>query len=205
MGLYKKNVYPQIIESLLSNPSLMAHRKDILTHVRGDILEIGFGTGLNLPCYPDFVREITVLETNEGMNLLANERMRKSPIHVHFKLLSAETLPFQDKTFDSIVSTFTFCSIRNIDAAMKELYRVLKPNGQLLFLEHGLSPDKRVGFMQSFLNPFYKLFSDGCNLNRNMIHIIEKPGFKIISQEQFYEKGMIKLAGYLYKGIAIKE
>lgn len=96
MGLYKKNVYPKIIESLLSNPSLMAHRKDILSYVRGEILEIGFGTGLNLPCYPDFVKAVTALETNEGMNLLANQRIRKSPIKVHFKLHSAETLPFQD-------------------------------------------------------------------------------------------------------------
>lgn len=204
MGLYSKYIYPKIIETLLSIPSVMKERKDILSHVKGNILEIGFGTGLNLPCYPNFVREITVLETNEGMNSLANKRIKSSQIKINFKLLSAESLPFDDETFDSVVSTFTFCSIENINSAMREFYRVLKPNGQLLFLEHGLSQDKKIRFIQNHINPFYKLFSDGCNLNRNIKSIIEENDFVISDLEQFYDKHMIKLTGYLYKGIAVK-
>lgn len=205
MGLYSKYIYPKIIERLLSIPSVMKERKDILSHVKGNILEIGFGTGLNLPCYPNFVKKITVLETNEGMNLLANKRIKSSQIKVNFKLLSAESLPFDDETFDCVVSTFTFCSIQNINSAMKEFYRVLKPNGQLLFLEHGLSSDKKISFIQNHMNPFYKIFSDGCNLNRNIKNIIEENGFAISDLEQFYDKHMIKLTGYLYKGIAVKK
>lgn len=205
MGLYSKYIYPKIIETLLSIPSVMKERKDILSHVKGNILEIGFGTGLNLPCYPNFVKEITVLETNEGMNLLANKRIKSSQIKVNFKLLSAELLPFDDEAFDSVVSTFTFCSIKNINSAMKEFYRVLKPNGQLLFLEHGLSQNKKIRFIQNHINPFYKLISDGCNLNRNIKSITEKNGFAISYLEQFYDKHMIKLTGYLYKGIAVKK
>jgi len=88
---------------------------------------------------------------------------------------------------------------------MKEFYRVLKPNGQLLFLEHVLSPDKKVSFIQNRLNPFYRLFSDGCNLNRNIKNIIQRNGFEISNSEQIYDKHMIKLSGYLYKGIAVKK
>jgi ubiquinone/menaquinone biosynthesis C-methylase UbiE len=204
MGLYSKYIFPKIIEALLSMPSVMDERKDLLAHVKGSILEIGFGTGLNLPCYPNFVKEITALETNDGMNVLASKRIKSSQIKVNFKLLSAELLPFEDETFDCVVSTFTFCSIENINAAMKEFHRVLKPDGQLLFFEHGLSPNKTERFLQKHLNPIYKLFSGGCNLNRNIQGIIEDNGFDFSHLDKFYNKHMIKLAGYLYKGIAVK-
>lgn len=204
MGLYSKYIFPKIIESLLSRPSVMKQRKDILSHVKGDILEIGFGTGLNLSCYPSFVKEITVIDTNEGMNALANKRIETTQIKVNFSLLNAESLPFGDETFDTVVSTFTFCSIENINAAMKEFYRVLKPNGQLIFLEHGLSPNKKISFIQNHINPFYKLFSEGCSINLNIKSIVEENGFVINKLEQFYDKHMLKIAADLYKGIAIK-
>jgi ubiquinone/menaquinone biosynthesis C-methylase UbiE len=204
MGLYSKYIFPKIIESLLSKPSVMKQRKDILSHVKGDILEIGFGTGLNLLSYPSFVKEITVIDTNEGMNTLANKRIESSEMIVNFKLLNAESLPFKDETFDTVVSTFTFCSIENINAAMKEFHRVLKLNGQLIFLEHGLSPNKKISFIQNHINPFYKLFSEGCSINLNIKNIVEENGFLINELEQFYDKNMIKIAADLYKGIAVK-
>lgn len=204
MGLYSKYIYPRVVDYLLSNPGVTQYRKAILAYVKGNILEIGFGTGLNLPCYPPSVKEITVIDTNEGMNSLARKRVEHSGIKVDLKLLNAETLPFEDNTFDSIVSTFTFCSIDNIDAALKEFLRILKPDGILIFLEHGLSSNQRISKWQNRINPFYKSFSDGCNLNRNIKDIIERNNFKFDFIEQFHSKHMIILADYLYRGIAVK-
>ncbi|MCX7923490.1 MAG: class I SAM-dependent methyltransferase [Clostridia bacterium] len=204
MSLYSKYIYPRVIDYLLSGAGIMEYRKGVLSHVRGNILEIGFGTGLNLPCYPPSVKEITVIDKNTGMNSLAQKRLKYSGIKVHLKLLNAETLPFEDNTFDSIVSTFTFCSIENIDAALHEFYRVLKPNGKLIFLEHGLSSDQRISKWQHRINPLYKITSNGCNLNRDIRDIIKRSNFTFDNIEQFYSKDMIKLAGYLYKGVASK-
>ncbi len=204
MGLYSKHIYPRIIDCMLSNPIISDYRKEILKFVKGEILEIGFGTGLNLSYYPSAIREITVIDTNAGMNSLAQKRVNKSQIRVHLKLLNAETLPFENNAFDTIVSTFTFCSIENIDAALQELRRVLKPDGKLVFLEHGLSNDPKISKWQNIINPIYKIPSDGCNLNRDIKSIIERNNFTFDFIEQFYCKDMIKLGGYLYKGIAVK-
>lgn len=132
MGLYSRYIYHRMIERILSIPSVTKYRKEILLEVKGNILEIGFGTDLNLPCYPKHVREITVLDTNEEMSSLAEKRIQQSQINVRFNLLSAEVLPFEDESFDTIVSTFTFCSIENIDSAINEFYRILKPDGAFI-------------------------------------------------------------------------
>lgn len=204
MAFYTKYIYPRIIDNILSTPEVMKYRKEVLKAVSGEVLEIGFGTGLNLTCYPSETKEITVIDTNAGMNSLAQKRVDKSNIKVHLKLLNAEILPFESNTFDTVVSTFTLCSIDNVDAAIQELYRVLKSDGKLIFLEHGLSADTKISKLQNFINPFYRIPSDGCNLNRDIKDIIYKNGFNFEFIEQFYSKDMIKLAGYLYKGIAVK-
>lgn len=204
MGLYSKYFYPKIIDSLLSKPEIMKHRQAALSNSRGKILEIGFGTGLNLLCYPTSVKEITVIDTNAAMGVLAEEKMKDSDINVIFKLLSAEKLPFEDNTFDSVVSTFTFCSIDGIDSAITEMKRVLKPDGRLIFLEHGVSCEPKVSKWQNRVNPFYKIFSDGCNLNRDIKDIIQRNNFEFEHIEQFYCKDLFKLAGYFYKGVALK-
>lgn len=204
MAFYTKYIYPRIIDNILSTPEVMKYRKEVLKDVSGEVLEIGFGTGLNLSCYPSSINEITVIDTNAGMNSLAQKRVDKSNIKVHLELLNAETLPFESNSFDTIVSTFTLCSIENVDAAIQELHRVLKSDGKLIFLEHGLSTDKNISKWQNFINPFYKIPSDGCNLNRDIKDILVRNDFKFKFIEQFYSKDMIKLAGYLYKGIAVK-
>ncbi|PKM94427.1 MAG: SAM-dependent methyltransferase [Firmicutes bacterium HGW-Firmicutes-1] len=204
MGYYSNYLYPRIVDKILSTSRVSQYRKEILSHVIGEILEIGFGTGLNLSYYPAWVKEITVIDNNEGMNSLAQKRVKHSKINVNLKLLNAEILPFEDKSFDSIVSTFTFCSIENIDSALKEIYRVLKPDGKLIFLEHGLSSNKKLRNLQHRLNPLYKVVSGGCNLNRDMKDVIERNNFKFDFIEEFTSKDMSKLTGYLYKGIAIK-
>lgn len=202
MRIYSEYLYPRIVNNILSNPQITMYRKDILANVSGNILEIGFGTGLNLPCYPSFVKNITAIDSNEGMNILAQRRAEQSGIKVNLKELNAEVMPFDNNFFDTVVSTFTFCSINDINNALKEIHRILKNNGKLIFLEHGLSPNPKIRKWQNLINPFYLKISEGCNLNRDIKKIIENNNFKITQIEQFYCEDMLKISGYLYKGIA---
>lgn len=204
MGLYSKYIYPHIVEYILSSVSVTKYRKEALSNVNGNILEIGFGTGLNLLCYPPFVKEITAIDISEGMNLIARKRANQSGIKVNLKTLNAEVLPFDNNSFDTIVSTFTFCSIDDMNSALKEINRVLKPDGILIFLEHGLSPNPKIGKWQNRINPFYLIVSDGCNLNRDIKNIIESNKFKITHLDQFYCEHMPQISGCFYKGMAIK-
>src|SRR5439155_1455359 len=126
--------------------------RKLLAHAGGEVLELGFGTGLNLPHYPDRVRRITTVDPNVGMHRLAQNRVRHSGIAVDQRVLSGEKLPFGSATFDYAVSTFTLCSIPNVGQAVAEVYRVLKPGGRFLFLEHGLSPEPGVRRWQRRLN-----------------------------------------------------
>jgi len=187
MGMYKKYIFPFLLELGMSRPVLERHRRDVLAEVDGEILEIGFGTGINLSFYPEHVRRITIVESNIGMNSKANKRIKSSPIEVDIHTLSADSLPYPDNTFDCVVSTYTLCSIENVNKTLSEIKRVLKPGGRFLFLEHGQSPDKRVQKWQNRFNSLNKALADGCNLNRNIKKTIES-----------------NIGGYTYKGIAFK-
>jgi ubiquinone/menaquinone biosynthesis C-methylase UbiE len=188
----------------MSLPALAQHRKEVLEGVSGNILEIGFGTGLNLAHYPAGIHKITTVDVNAGMNTLAQKRIDQSSIEVENLTLSGENLPMEDESFDSVVSTWTMCSITNIDQAMREIYRVLRPGGRLFFIEHGLSDDPRVQKWQNRLNPLQKIWADGCHMNRKINEIIEEPKFRIAKLDQFYMQNSPKCLGYTYKGSAIK-
>ncbi|MBI5677389.1 MAG: class I SAM-dependent methyltransferase, partial [Planctomycetes bacterium] len=144
MGLYAKYIFPHILEYVMSSSILVDCRKDTLSEVKGEILEIGFGTGMNLPYYPENVRRITGVDVNIHIHSKAEKRLKSSPIKVDYHTVSAELLPFPSQTFDTVVSTFTLCSIKNIHRALSEIARILKPNGRFCFAEHGLSTDYRV-------------------------------------------------------------
>ena len=204
MGLYKKYVFPWLCNLAMSRKILVKHRKDLLSDVVGNILEIGFGTGINLPFYPEHVRRLTVVEPNEGMNKKARKRLESSTIQVDFKQMSAESLPFPDCTFESVVSTFTLCSIEDVNKALSEIERVLKKGGRFYFLEHGLSPDPNVEKWQNRLNPVNNIFADGCHLNRNIEHLIRSDNLTISELVQFYLEKTPRFAGYLYNGVAHK-
>ncbi len=189
----------------MSRKILERYRKDLLVDVDGNILEIGFGTGINLLFYPEHVKRITVVEPNEGMNSKARKRIESSGIQVDFKHSSADSLPFPDCTFESVVSTFTLCSIENVNIALSEVERVLTPGGRFYFLEHGLSPDPNVVKWQNRLNQINHLFADGCKLNRDIKNIISSTNLKISELENFYLEKTPRFAGYQYNGIACKE
>jgi ubiquinone/menaquinone biosynthesis C-methylase UbiE len=187
----------------MSSPIISKYRKEILADVSGEVLEIGFGTGLNLAYYPERVQKITTIDPNLGVNKLAKKRINNSEISVNNLTLSGENLPMEDQSFDSVVSTWTLCSIADIDLAISEIHRVLKPGGKFFFIEHGLSDETSIQVWQNRLNPIQNIIGDGCNLNRNMEAIIAKP-FNNLTVKQFYEPKFPKVLGYMYQGVAIK-
>jgi len=204
MSFYSEAVIPLFYDMVMDKPHIEEGRKNILKNVSGEVLEIGFGTGLNLPLYPLAVTKLTIIDKNPGMNKRAQERISASKIKVDNKVLNGEELPFEDESFDSVVSTFTLCSIQNIDKALKEIHRVLKPDGKFFFQEHGLAKDPKILKWQNRINPFQKVLADGCNLNRDIKSLIENAGFNIIEfKNYFLEKGP-KTHTFMYEGIACK-
>jgi ubiquinone/menaquinone biosynthesis C-methylase UbiE len=204
MGLYADVILPQMLDKSLGNESIIPYRRAALAEVRGDILEIGFGTGLNLPHYPAAVREIVALDASAGMSKLARKRIAASPIAVDHRVLNGERLPFGDSTFDSVVSTFTLCSIGNVGQALAEFRRVLKPGGRFHFVEHGLSDEPQVQTWQRRLTPLQKFFVDGCHLDRDIAALIAGAGFDILRLDHSQVDALPKLSGYFYRGLAAK-
>ncbi|MEL7085892.1 MAG: class I SAM-dependent methyltransferase [Cyanobacteria bacterium J06597_1] len=204
MRLYSQVIFPRLLDLSMSSESLTAYRRDVLARAKGQVLEIGFGTGLNLPYYPTAVEKLTAIDVNPGMTAIANRRIARAPFPVERITLDGESLPMADESFDTVVSTWTLCSIANVAQALQEAQRVLKPSGELLFIEHGLSPEQKVEVWQHRLNGVQKTFADGCNLNRNIAQLVENASFSVTQLECFYAEGVPKFLGYFYKGVAEK-
>lgn len=203
MGFYSEVILPRFLDWSLSDATLAKYRQALLAEVQGEVLEIGFGTGLNLAYYPPQIDKITVIDSNPGMNALAQKRIRDSGKTVEHHILNGENLPMSDNAFDSVVSTWTLCSIANVAQALKEIYRVLKPGGRFFFVEHGLSENPKVQVWQHRLTPIQKVIADGCHLDRNITEIVKKQ-FSQVDVEQFTPQKMPDLTAHLYKGIATK-
>lgn len=203
MGFYSHVIFPRLMDWSMSDRTLAKYREDVLSEVSGNVLEIGFGTGLNLPHYPECVQKITTVDVNPGMNSLAQKRIEDSSIQVENKVLNGERLPMADNSFDSVVSTWTLCSIAKVDQALKEIHRVLKPGGKFFFIEHGLSDEPYIQAWQNRLNPLQKLLADGCHLNRHIEQLV-KNNFQILKLEKFYAPNIPKTHSYMYKGVATK-
>ena len=203
MGFYSNLIIPYCIDFTLSGSTLEKYRQQLLADVSGEILEIGFGTGLNLPHYPDNVTKITTIDPNAGMQKLARSRIAASNISVEHKVLNGESLPMADGSFDSVVCTWTLCSIPQVDKAISEVHRLLKPGGKFFFIEHGLSHEPKIQAWQNRLTPVQKVIADGCHLNRQIKHIVQQK-FNDVTVEQFYAPKLPKAIGYMYRGIAVK-
>jgi ubiquinone/menaquinone biosynthesis C-methylase UbiE len=203
MGFYSQRILPYLLDWSLSDSSLAKYRQEVLAGVKGEVLEIGFGTGLNLSYYPEDIHKIITVDDNPGVQRLAQKRIRASSITVDHRVLNGENLPMADNTFDSVVSTWTLCSIENVEQALKEIYRVLKPEGKFFFVEHGLSNEPEIQVWQNRLTPLQKRIAGGCHFNRNIRQLIESQ-FDIVSLEEFYAEKTPKIMGYFYKGVATK-
>ena len=204
MGFYTQVVFPRLCDLLLNRPLVARHRRELLAHASGEVLEIGFGTGLNLPFYPSCVRKLTTVDPNAGMHSLARKRVGRSGIKVDQRVLSGERLPFVEGTFDCVVSTFTLCSIAGVGEALSEAYRVLRPGGKFLFLEHGLSPEPTVQKWQRRLNWLQMRLADGCRLDRDIRGLVTAQPFSLEQIDQFYMEQFPKTHGYMSRGVATK-
>lgn len=180
------------------------HRRELLAEVAGDVLEIGFGTGLNLPYYSSDVRRLCAIEPNPGMLAIAAKRHPQAPFPVELFERGGEDLPFAASQFDCVVSTWTLCSIPDVAAALAEIRRVLKPEGRFYFVEHGLSQEPGVGAWQRRLTPIQKCIGDGCHLDRDMAQLVQNAGFSLRELRTFYLENTPKVLGYLYQGAAAK-
>src|SRR5262245_36696586 len=181
---YSQIIFPRLCDLLLSQPFIAKLRRQLLAHADGEVLEIGFGSGLNLAHYPDQVRRISTVDPNIGMHRLARRRIQRRRIEVRQHLLSSERLPFGDNTFDCVVSTFTLCSIEHVNQALAEVHRVLKPGSRFLFLEHGLSPEPSVQKWQRRLNWLEGKLADGCRLDRNMRELVADQPYMSLEVDQ---------------------
>ena len=204
MGLYSRHIFPRLCDWAMSEPRMAALRHDLLADVEGDVLEIGFGTGLNLPHYPKHVQKLTTVDPNPGMGKLARRRVAEAGITVEQRTLSGEELPFEDRDFDCVVSTWTLCSIPEAWRALAEVYRVLRPGGQFVFLEHGLSDDPGVQKWQRRLNPIQRLLGDGCRLDLDVEAVVRSQSFRGVAIERFEMERVPRTHGTMYRGTATK-
>lgn len=205
MGFYSETIIPFLYDYSMNSKKINEGRKSLLGKItEEEILEIGFGTGINLQFYPQCVKRIIAIDKNPGMLKQAEKKISKSNIIVEHRTISSESLPFLDATFTSTISTYTLCSIENVESALHEVYRVLKPGGKLYFLEHGFADSQNIQRWQNRLNKFQNIWADGCNLNRNIKSLILSAGFKFEELENYYQKRSPKFVGFMYKGIAVK-
>jgi SAM-dependent methyltransferase len=204
VGFYRRVVFPWLCDVFLATPEVARHRGELLARAHGEVLEVGFGTGLNLPHYPEHVRRITAVDPNMGMHRRAARRLRSNRLAVERRSLRGEELPFGDGAFDCAVCTFTLCSIDGVERALGEMYRVLRRGGTFLFLEHGLSPDPGVRRWQRRLNRLQGWLADGCRLDRNVRELVAALPFHSVEAEEFYLDRAPRTHGYLYRGVATR-
>jgi SAM-dependent methyltransferase len=202
MGLYTDQVLPRLQNRLMDRGDSRAIRARVCAGLSGDVVEIGFGSGLSLPYVPAEVTGLWVVEPSTVGRALSTRRRERSPVPVVFAGLDGQSLPFPDDRFDAGLSTWTLCTVPDAVAAMREMRRVLRPGAQLHFVEHGLSPDANVARWQHRADPLQQRLAGGCHLDRDIRAIVEESGFTITSLDTYYEQAAPKVLGYMYEGRA---
>ena len=202
MGIYKSFVLPKLTHWVCSQKDIAHQRRRIVPQARGRVLEIGMGSGLNLPFYnPDRIEFVWGLDPSEGLLKMAEQKSARLPFQVRLTAISGEDIPLENKSVDTVVVTYTLCSIPDVSKALREMHRVLKPGGRLLFCEHGRSPDPSVIRWQDSLNPLWMKVSGGCHLNRPISGLIQNSRFHINYLDMQY-MSPVKLISYNYLGSA---
>lgn len=201
MGFYEKYLLPKLLNLAMKNREMSRLRGEWVPRVSGRVLEIGIGSGLNLPFYQNDVA-VTGVDPSAELRVMAEEVAADNQVDVEFVTRTAEDLPFDDNTFDAAVVTWTFCTIPQPELAVQEIRRVMKKSGQLIFIEHGRSTEANVVKWQDRLNPMWKRIGGGCNLNRQPDLMLQEHGFAFKQLEQSYIPGP-KWATYTYRGVAI--
>jgi SAM-dependent methyltransferase len=202
VGFYARHVLPRIIDLAMRNKETARLRAAWIPQARGEVLEVGIGSGLNLPFYSSEVKRVHGVDPSLELQRMARERAASLPVNVEFLSQSAEEpLPLPNGSMDTIVMTWTLCSIANAPKALEQMKRVLKPGGHLVFVEHGRAPDHGVAVWQDRINPAWKHIGGGCHLNRKIDEIIINAGFHITDLKTFYLPGPRPMT-YTYQGLA---
>lgn len=203
MGFYNDRVLPRLLNLAMRNKDLETYRRRLVPTAAGRVLEIGIGSGLNLPFYGPDVVEVIGLDPSASLLRMAGEQAARSGMKVRMLEGSAEAIPLEDASFDTVLTTWTLCSIRDAAAALAEIRRVLKPTGHLLFVEHGSAPDVGVARWQDRLTPLWKPIAGGCHLNRPIEALIRRAGFGILDLRAGYMDGPRPFT-FMYEGRASK-
>jgi len=203
MSIYSRYIGPKLVSCLCAMDDITGERERIIPLASGLVLEIGMGSGLNLPFYdPLTVTKVIGVEPNDSFLRLGEARRRNSPVPLEIVQASAEALPLDNETIDTAVITYTLCSVEDPEQALREVRRVLKPGGRVLFLEHGLSPEEDVARWQHRLNPIWRSLAVGCNLTRPVVEILQQAGFSIQDVEEYYLGGTPRVLGFHCRGVA---
>jgi len=205
LGLYNKYILPKFINCACGSKPIDYQRGKLVPYAKGIVLDIGIGSGLNIPFYnKSNINHLYGLDPSPELLEIAIKVAKTHELDIEFLECGAESIPLADDSIDTIVITYTMCTMPDISLSNAEMLRVLKPNGKLLFCEHGLAPDKRVAKWQKIINPVWKKIAGGCNLNRDIPKLIESSSLKISEIEEMYLPSTPKFAGYNYWGIAEK-
>jgi SAM-dependent methyltransferase len=203
MSFYDKHILPRIIDLACGIPVLTPARQKVVHQATGTVLEIGFGSGLNLPLLPAAVTRVLAVDPSETAQKLGRKRIEAARCPIDFIGLDAVRIKAETHSADSALSTFTLCTIDDVAAALREVRRILKPGGKFLFVEHGRSPDAGTLRWQDRLNPLQQTLCGGCNLNRDIAGLVRDAGFELRELEQGYAKDVPRTHGYLYSGVAV--
>jgi ubiquinone/menaquinone biosynthesis C-methylase UbiE len=189
MGFYREHVLPRVVDRACGTKELTQWRARVTEGLSGTLVEIGFGSGLNVPVYPAEVTDVYAVEPALTARRLAEPRVADSHVTVHHVGLRGEEIPLDDDSCDGALSTFTLCTIPGVQQALAEVRRVVRPGGRLHFLEHGRSPDRGVEKWQHRIEPMQKLVADGCHLTRDPVELVEAAGFTMERTETRYGQG----------------
>jgi ubiquinone/menaquinone biosynthesis C-methylase UbiE len=202
MGFYCDHIFPRLMEWIMAGDEFLRLRSELLASAHGEVLELGIGTGLNLPHYPETVTELHAVDPAQLLPKTIAARSTSLSFPVRIQKGTAETLTHANRRFDYVISTWTLCTIPDPVLALQEVGRVLKPGGMFLFMEHGRSDDRKIAAWQDRLNPIQNVIGCGCNLNRQIDRLITQSGLTIAHLDRFSMQGVPRLAGEMYRGTA---
>jgi ubiquinone/menaquinone biosynthesis C-methylase UbiE len=203
MGFYERQVVPRFTDLVMSRRELTPIRARVAASLDGDVLEVGFGSGLNVPHYPPAVTQVRAVDPATIGRKLAAKRVASSSVPVAYVDLDGQALSLKSASIDHVLTTWTLCTIPDVDRALSEIRRVLRPGGSFHFVEHGRSPDPKVAGWQDRLTPIQRRIAGGCHLNRPIDQLVIGSGLELVRLENYYAKGP-RPFGYMFEGVAAK-
>ena len=202
-SFYRDQVLPRVMNAVMDDADLGKVRARVAAGLSGTVLEVGFGSGLNVPFYPAQVHRVVAVDPATVGRKLAAGRVAASHVQVDYLEATGSTLALETESVDHVLVTWTMCTIPDVSTALREMHRALRPGGRLHFVEHGRSPEPAVARWQDRLNPLQRALAGGCNLNRRIDRLVEDAGFELLDLDNFHLKGP-RVMGYMYEGSAAK-